>query len=84
MKLKFKTENSNRMGCQKKSQKPRVQKKTNGFPANEEGEVTLNSYVAKTKSSGTRNTLLLQTTNPAHYITQDDKKASYLHDIRLY
>ena len=29
----------------------------------------------KTKSSGMRNVLLLQTTNPAHYVTQDDKKS---------
>ena len=29
----------------------------------------------KTKSSGMRNALLLQTTNPAHYVIQDDKKS---------
>ena len=39
------------------------------------GEVTLNSYVVKTKSCGMRNVLLLQTTNPVHYVTQDDKKS---------
>ena len=39
------------------------------------GEVTLNSYAVKTSSSGMRNVLLLQTTNPAHYVTQDDKKS---------
>ena len=34
------------------------------------------------KSSGARNVLLLQTTNPAHYVTRDDKKkASQLQDI---
>ena len=38
----------------------------------------LNSYVIKTKSSGMRNILLLQTTNPAHYVTQDDKKTLLL------
>ena len=38
----------------------------------------LNSYVIKTKSSGMRNVLLLQTTNPAHYVTQDDKKTLLL------
>ena len=42
----------------------------------DKGEVTLNLYVMKAKSSGMRNVLLLQTTNPAHYVTQDDKKAS--------
>ena len=41
----------------------------------DQGEVTLNSYVEKTKSSGMRNVLLLQTKNPAHYVTQDDKKS---------
>ena len=35
------------------------------------GEVTLNSYVVKTKSSDMRNVLLLQTTNPANYVYQD-------------
>ena len=38
----------------------------------------MNSYVIKTKSSGMRNVLLLQTTNPAHYVTQDDKKTLLL------
>ena len=41
----------------------------------DKGEITLNSYVVKTKSSGMRNVLLLQTTNPAHYVTQDDKRS---------
>ena len=41
----------------------------------EDGEVS--SYNRKTKSSGMRSILLLQTTNLAHYVTQDDKKASY-------
>ena len=35
----------------------------------------MNSYVVKTKSSGMRNVLLLQTTNPAHYAIQDYKKS---------
>ena len=41
----------------------------------DKGEDTLNSYVVKTKSSGMRNVLLLQTTNPAHNVIQDDKKS---------
>ena len=41
----------------------------------DKGEVTLNLYVMKAKSSGMRNVLLLQTTNPAHYVTQDNKKS---------
>ena len=40
----------------------------------DKGEVTLNSYVVKAKSSSMRNVLLLETTNPAYYVTQDDKK----------
>ena len=35
----------------------------------------MNSYVVKTESSGMRNVLLLQATNPAHYVYQDDKKS---------
>ena len=35
----------------------------------------MNLYVRKTKSSGMKNVLLLQTTNLAHYVTQDDKKS---------
>ena len=35
----------------------------------------MNLYVVKTKTSGMRSALLLQTTNPAHYVTQDDKKS---------
>ena len=42
----------------------------------EKSEVTLNSYVVKTKSSGMRNVSLLKTTNLTHYVTEDDKKAS--------
>ena len=40
----------------------------------DKGEVTLNLYVVKAKSSSMRNVLLLETTNPAYYVTQDDKK----------
>ena len=38
----------------------------------DKGDVTLNLM----KTSGMRNVLLVQTTNPAHYLAQDDKKAS--------
>ena len=69
------TLNSNRKAL------PKEIKETKGREENiwisgesDKGEVTLNSYVVKTKSSGMRNVLLLQTTNPAHYVTQDDKK----------
>ena len=50
----------------------------------DKGEVTLNSYVVKTKSSGMRNVFLLQTTNPAHYVTQDDKKMLLSYQIYDY
>ena len=52
----------------------------------DKGEVTLNSYVLKSKSSGMRNVLLLQTTNPAHYVTQDKKSLSvtrYITTLRV-
>ena len=61
---------------------PKETKETKGREENswiscksDKGEVTLNLYVMKAKSSGMRNVLLLQTTNPAHYVTQDDKKS---------
>ena len=67
--------NSNRKGL------PKEIKETKGREENilissksDKGEVTLNSYIMKTKSSGMRHVLSLQTTNPAHYVTQDDKK----------
>ena len=70
------TLNSNQKGL------PKEIKETKGREGNswisckrDKGEVTLNLYVMKTKSSGMRNILLLQTTNPAHYVTQDDKKS---------
>ena len=49
-------------------------KRTVEFSAKrKKGEVTLNSYVGKTKSSGMKNVLSLQITNSTHYVTQDDK-----------
>ena len=38
----------------------------------------------KTKSSGMRNVLFLQTTNPANHVTQDDKKKSLSYKIYDY
>ena len=46
----------------------------------DKGEFTLNLYVVKTKSSVVRNVLLLQTTNPAHYVTQDDNSSYKIYD----
>ena len=81
------TLNSNRRGL------PKETKETKGRDENswisckiDKGEVTLNSYVMKTKCSGMRNVLLLQTTNPAHYVTQDKKSLSvtrYITTLRV-
>ena len=54
--------------------KQRVEKRTVEFSAKrKKGDVTLNSYVVKTKFSGMKNVLSLQITNSTHYVTQDDK-----------
>ena len=46
----------------------------------ESGLVLLNSYVVKRKSSGMRNVLFVNTTESAHYITNDEKKP-YIYKI---
>ena len=43
--------------------------------------VILNSYVVKTKSSGMRNVLLVTTTEPAHYVANDEKTKPYIYKI---
>ena len=43
----------------------------------EGGNVHLNSYVVKTKSTRMRNVLLLYSTEAAHYVTNDEKKKPY-------
>ena len=71
------TLNSNRKGLPKEIKETKGREENSWISCkSDKGEVTLNSYVVKTKSSSMRNVLLLQTTNPAHYVTQDDKKAS--------
>ena len=72
------TLNSNQKGL------PKEIKETKGREGNSwiscksnKGEVTL-------KSSGMRNVLLLQTTNPAHYVTQDDRKKPLSYKIYDY
>ena len=71
------TLNSNRKGLPKEIKKTKVRKENSWISCkSDKGEVTLNLFVVKTNSIGMRNVLLLQTTNPAHYVTQDDKKAS--------
>ena len=69
------TLNSNRNGLLKEIKETKGREENSWISCkSDKGEVTLNSYVVKTKSNGMRNVLLLQTTNPAHYVTQDDKK----------
>ena len=69
------TLNSNRKRLPKEIKETKVREENSWISCkSSKGEVTLNSYVVKTKSSAMRNVLLLQTTNPAHYVTQKDKK----------
>ena len=69
------TLNSNRKGLPKEIKETKGREENSWISCkSDKGEVTLNSYVVKTKSSGMRNVFLLQTTNPAHYVTKDDKK----------
>ena len=73
----LRTSNSNRKGLSKENQETKGREKKSWISCkSNKGEVTLNSYVMKTKSSGMRNILVLQTTNLADYATHDDKKAS--------
>ena len=70
------TLNSNRKGLPKEIKETKGREENSWiFYKSDKGEVTLNLYVMKTKSSGMGNVLLLQTTNPAHYVTQDNKKS---------
>ena len=70
------TLNSNQKGLPKEIKETKGREENSWISCkSDKGEVTLNLYVMKAKSSGMRNVLLLQTTNPAHYVTQDDKKS---------
>ena len=71
------TLNSNRKGLSKEFKETKGREESSWISCkSDKGEITLNSYVVKTESSGMRNVLLLETANPAHYVTQDDKKTS--------
>ena len=71
------TLNSNRKGLPKEIKETKDREENSWISCKSyKGEVTLNLHVVKTKFSGMRNVLLLKTTNPAHYVNQDDKKAS--------
>ena len=70
------TLNSNRKGLLKEIRETKGREENSWISRkSDKGEVTLNSYVLKTKSSDMRNALLLQTTNPTHCVTQDNKKS---------
>ena len=69
------TLNSNWKGLSKEIKETKGREENSWISCkSDKGEVTLNLHVMKTKSSGMRKVLLLQTTNSAHYVTQDDKK----------
>ena len=69
------TLNSNRKGLPKEIKETKGREENSLiFCKSDNCKVILNLYLVKTKSSGMRNVLLLQTTNPAHYVTQDNKK----------
>ena len=77
--------NSNRKGLPKEIKETKGREENSWISCkSDKGEVTLNSYVVKTKSSSMRNVLLLQTTNPAHYVTQDDKQKPLSYKIYDY
>ena len=70
------TVNSNQKGLPKEIKETKGRQENSWIPCKtDKGEVNLSSYTVKTMSSDMRNVLLLQTTNPAHYVTQDDKKS---------
>ena len=71
-------------GITERNKKINGSKKSNWITCKEEGgNVHLNLYVVKTKSTEIRNVLLLHTTEAAHYVTNDEKKHKQTH-IRLY
>ena len=79
------TLNSNQKGLPKEIKETKGREENSWISCkSDKGEVTLNSYVVKTKSSSMRNVLLLQTTNPAHYVTQDDKQKPLSYKIYDY
>ena len=79
------TLNSNRKGMPKEIKETKGREENSWISCkSDKGEVTLNSHVVKINSSGMRNVLLLQTTNPAHYVTQDDKQKPLSYKIYNY
>ena len=74
---------SNRRGIpsELKSVKDHAQ---NSWAACKSNNVELNSYVVKTKSSGYRNVLLINTMNSAHFVTDDKKEKRYFYKVYDY
>ena len=70
------TLNSNKKGPPKEIKEAKDRQENSWITCKtDKGEVNLSSYTVKTMSSDMRNVLLLQTKNPAHYVTKDDKKS---------
>ena len=64
------TLNSNQKGLPKEIKETKGREENSWISCkSDKDEVTLNSYVVKSKSSGVRNVLLLQTTNPSYMTT---------------
>ena len=69
-------------GITERNKKINGRKKSNWITCKEEGgNVHLNLYVVKTKSTEIRNVLLLHTTEAARYVTNDEKKKPYTNKI---
>ena len=67
--------NLNRKGLPKEIKETKGREKNSYVSCkSDKREVTINSYVLSISSSVMRNVFLLQTTNPAYCVTQDDKK----------
>ena len=68
------TTQTNRKGLLKEIKEIKGKEKNSWVACKEEGSnVHLNLYVVKTKSTGMRNVLLLDTTEAAHHVAKDKK-----------
>ena len=78
----IRTIQTNRKGLLKEIKEITGREKNSWIACKEEGgNVHLNSYVVKTKSTGMRNVLLLHTTEAAHDLTNDEKRKLYTYKI---
>ena len=75
---------TNRKGLPKEIKEIKGREKNSWTACKEEGGyVHLNSCVVKTKSTGMRNVLLLDTSEAAHYVTNDEKKKT-IYTYKIY